>query len=209
VIAGKCIAPACESSRVHGGLFCPVHVAAPATQRGGWLSAERRRRVRAAVPASSSLVAGSDLDCSNVARRLWVGAKPPFDRHLPDFDTLVLCAQELQPAVVAFRGRILRCPLPDGELTQRQLRLVLESGRNVAGELHGGKTVLVTCAQGVNRSALVAGLGLGLVTYLSADQIVAILRARRAANCLYNAHFRSILTRYIGEGRRPKTVKPG
>lgn len=175
-----------------------MHEAAPATKRGGWLSAEKRRRVR------SANLTHADLDCSNVAKRLWVGAAPPFDRHLPEFDALVLCAQELQPQVVAFRGQLLRCPLPDGELTTAQTRMALEMGRTVANLLHDGKTVLVTCAQGINRSALVAGLGIGLVTYLSADQILLLMRTRRHSDCLFNKHFRMILRRYIGEGRRPK-----
>lgn len=177
-------------------MFCRVHELAPATQRGGWLSADRRRRVR------SNSVA-DDLDCSNIAKRLWVGAKPPLDRHLPEFDVLVLCAQEIQPAVLAFRGQVLRCPIPDDDLTNAQTRLVLETGRSVATLLAAGQTVLVTCAQGINRSALVASLAVGLVTYLSADQILVILRTRRHHDCLHNKAFRMILRRYIGEGRRP------
>lgn len=145
----------------------------------------------------------ADLDCSNVAKRLWVGAKPPFDRHLPEFDVLVLCAQEIQPKVIAFRGTVLRCPIPDGPLSLSQVRLVLHAGRRVATELTAGKRVLVTCAQGVNRSALVAGLGLGLCTYLSTEQILLVMRTRRAENCLYNPAFREIIRRYIGDGRKP------
>jgi hypothetical protein len=201
VTSTGCIAPDCESSREPGSLFCRTHEAAPATKRGGWISAEKRRRVRAASLTSS------DLDCSNVARRLWVGGAPPLDRHLPEFDSLVLCAQEIQPKVIAFRGTVIRCPIPDGELTNAQVRLVLDSGRNVARHLHAGKTVLVTCARGINRSALVASLALGLVTYLSADQIFVLMRTQRHPDCLHNTAFRSILKRYIGDGRRPK-AKP-
>lgn len=198
-----CIAPECKTAREPGSVFCRIHEAAPATKRGGWLSAEKRRRVR------SANVTHADLDCSNIAKRLWVGAAPPFDRHLPEFDALVLCAQELQPKVVAFRGQLLRCSLPDDDLTSSQIRLALETGRSVANLIHEGKTVLVTCAQGINRSALVAGLALGLVTYLSADQIFLLLRTRRHPDCLFNKHFRLVLRRYIGEGRRPQKKSPG
>lgn len=200
--AGTCIAPNCDAAREPGSLFCRTHELAPAVKRGGWISAEKRRRVR------SANVTHADLDCSNVARRLWVGAAPPFDRHLPEFDTLVLCAQEIQPKVIAFRGTVLRYPIPDGELTPPQTRLALAAGRQVANALHGGKTVLVTCAMGINRSALVAGLALGLVTYLSADQIFILMKTRRHADCLHNKHFQAILARYIGDGRRPKKSTP-
>lgn len=143
------------------------------------------------------------LDASNIARRLWVGSKPPFDRHLPEYDVLVLCAQEIQPQVLSFRGTVMRCPLPDSELTQSQLALAMMGGRVVADALVAGRSVLVTCAQGINRSALVACLGLGLATYLSADQLVDLVRKQRNPNCLSNVHFRKILQRYIGSGRRP------
>ena len=151
----------------------------------------------------------ADLDCSNVARRLWVGAAPPFDRHLPQFDALVLCAAELQPAVVAFRGSVLRCPLPDSELTQAQTRAALSMGQTVAKQLAGGNTVLVTCAMGLNRSALIASLALGLVTYLSSEQLILLMRTKRHPNCLDNKAFRMILRRYIGDGRRPTTPTKG
>jgi protein-tyrosine phosphatase len=198
-----CIGPgatrgsSCAGSREPGSLFCREHEAAPATKRGGWISADKRRRAR------SANVTHADLDCSNVARRLWVGARPPVDRHLPEFDVLVLCAQEIQPQVLAFRGTVLRCPLPDSELTSTQTRTALAGGRAVARHLHEGRTVLVTCAKGINRSALIASLALGLVTYMSADQIFLLMRAQRHADCLHNSSFRGILQRYIADGRRP------
>lgn len=101
----------------------------------------------------------------------------------------------------------MRCPLPDSDLTTAQVRAALSAGRAVAQHLHAGKSVLVTCAMGINRSALVAGLALGLVTYLSADQIFLLMRAQRHADCLHNKAFVAILQRYIGAGRRP-TRKP-
>lgn len=122
---------------------------------------------------------------------------------------LVLCAQELQPKVLAFQKYILRCPIPDGALTRAETTLALGTGRAVANALLRGKTVLVTCAMGINRSALVAALALGLITTLSADQLVAVLRARRNPLCLSNAGFRDVLQRYIGQGRRPTGSRGG
>jgi hypothetical protein len=177
---------------------------APAGQRGGWISAHKRRLLQA-----NTTVTDETLDASNIARRLWVGGKPPFDRHLPEFDVLVLCARELQPSVVSFRGTVYRCPLPDAEISGREIRIALVAGRHVADALTRGRRVLVTCAQGINRSALVASLGLGLVTYLSAEQLITNVRSKRHHQCLGNAHFRQILHRYIGPGRRPPAAPRG
>lgn len=194
----KCVAPTCPATASVGAVFCEPHLKAPPGQRGGWLSAHKRAAIRANSVDES-------IDASNIARRLWVGGKPPLDRHLPEFDMLVLCAKEIQPAVVAFRGTLLRCPISDADLEPAELRRVLVAGRNVADALAKRRTVLVTCAKGINRSALVASLALGLVTYYSADELVAIMRKRRNPDCLYNPAFRGILHRYIGPGRRPRS----
>jgi len=174
-------------------MFCTSHLRAPAGQRGGWLSAEMRRRRMA---GSKDTV----LDASNVTKRLWIGGKPPFDRDLPDFDVLVLCAQELQPTQLAFSRRLIRCPLPDGVLTTNELRRALVVGRSVAQELADGHRALVTCHMGWNRSGLVAGLAMGLCHRMSADQIVTRIRMLRSPNALGNQHFVQILKRFIGDG---------
>lgn len=147
------------------------------------------------------------LNASNVARRLWVGGKPPFDRDLPQFDMVVLCAEELQPLTLAFHGAVYRCPLPDARLGEVELERALAGGRKVGQALTQGATVLVTCHRGWNRSALVAGLGLGLVTKMSADAIVSLLRARRSPDALGNPHFVEILRRYV-PGRRGSLATP-
>jgi protein-tyrosine phosphatase len=137
------------------------------------------------------------LDASNIARRLWVGSVPPFDRVLPEFDLLVLCAREIQPPEIAFRGTVLRCPIPDAVLAPRELSRTLVTGRSVATALLGGRRVLVTCAAGRNRSALVAGLALGLATTMPPPDIVALIRQRRSTDCLSNPFFVDVLNRYL------------
>src|SRR5690349_1357478 len=125
-----CIAPKadrspCGDPREPGSLFCRVHEQAPGVQRGGWLSAERRRLRMATSQRvdTSGIVTLQDqkLDASNVATRLWIGGRPPFDRDLPGFDLLVLCARELQPDHVAFHGTVIRCPLRDDILDHPEL----------------------------------------------------------------------------------------
>lgn len=172
-------------------MFCAVHLRAPAGQRGGWISAERRRRHRANDPIMT-------LDASNIARRLWVGGKPPLDRDLPDFDVLVLCAEEIQPERPGFGRKVLRCPIPDSALSSSELRLALMTGRLVAKQLVAGRRVLVTCAMGLNRSALVASLALGLTTRMAPEEIIAVMRMRRHPDALSNPAFRQIIHRYVG-----------
>jgi protein-tyrosine phosphatase len=147
------------------------------------------------------------LDASNIVRRLWIGGVPPFDRHLPEFDVLVLCARELQPESLAFRGTVIRCPIRDADPTELEHKTVLAAGRAVAKALVGGHRVLVTCAAGRNRSGLVTGLALGLVTRMSATEIIALIRARRRPDCLTNPAFQRVLTQAVGAGRAPGTPR--
>lgn len=181
-------------------MFCRTHERAPPGRRGGWLSAEMRRR---------KLAAGGDpLDASNITpghgnrpegprRSLWVGGRPPFDRDLPAFDMMVLCARELQPEQTAFHGFVVRCPLPDGALSPMELRLALETSQLVAQSLVARRHVLVTCAKGINRSPFVASLALARVTRLDADALIRIMRKRRNPQAISNEHFQEILRRLI------------
>jgi protein-tyrosine phosphatase len=144
-------------------------------------------------------VTDTPIDASNIVRRLWVGSQPPFDRHIPGFDVLVLCAEELQPERLGFQGTVIRCPIPDAELSADETRRAVATGRAVASQLTQGKTVLVTCAAGLNRSALVAGVAIGMVTKFDSDRIIKLVRARRSTDCLFNPHFRQILMRCFGQ----------
>lgn len=190
-----CIAGGCVRSREVGSVFCLPHSLAPAGQRGGWLSAYKRAKQRGNDTATP-------IDASNVAKRLWVGGRPPLDRDLPDFDVLVLCAEEIQPARVGFGRRLIRCPLPDSELTPGEARLAISRGRVVAQELAAGKRVLVTCYAGWNRSALVASLALATITRMTAGEIVVLMRGRRSPSALGNKHFVRLIETYVGLARR-------
>lgn len=141
------------------------------------------------------------LDASNIVPRLWIGGRPPFDRDLPQFDVLVLCARELQPAQVAFQGRLIRCPVEDGALSMDEIRLVLGAARAISQALERGQQALVTCSAGLNRSALVASLALGRITRLSTDDLLNLMRLRRDPRALYNKHFQDLLRQCVGDGR--------
>lgn len=175
-------------------MFCGVCLQAPAGKRGGWISAFKRRQR-----------AGGDApyDAHNIVRRLWMGSAPPVDRSLPTFDTVVLCAQEYQPAMPHVRD-VVRVPIDDGRLDDEQIHRALVGAREVALRMRAGRTVLVTCYAGRNRSGLVAGLALGGLTRMSADRIIATIRARRHPAALSNPFFRAYLRAFVGRGRVPR-----
>jgi hypothetical protein len=195
----------CPDRRQPGSLFCRSHEHAPAAQRGGWLSAERRRRQLAASAEHA-------LDASNVSPgfgdargrggKIWVGSQPPTDRDLPEFDVVALCAVEVQPELGAFHGRVLRCPIPDATLTIQQVSQALLTSKVIADDLVAQRRVLVTCYAGRNRAALVASLAIGRITNLSAEQLIELMRTRRHPDALSNPYFTYVLQRLVRDGRR-------
>lgn len=186
----RCLAPSCVLP-AQLGPFCELHAKAPAGQRGGWLSAAKRK----------------PYDATVVSPRLWIGAKPPLDKEIPKVDVLVLCAAEIQPDALAFKGTVVRCPIPDGGLDGKQIRLVMQTAVAVAKAIIAGKRVLVTCHLGLNRSALVVALALYQLTTMDAAQIVEHIRRHRSMSALSNTHFVTIIERVVGDGR-PKVRRP-
>ena len=181
-----CLAPNCGQP-AQLGPFCDVHAKAPPAQRGGWLSAAKRK----------------PYDATPVSPRLWIGSKPPVDRDLTNVDVLVLCAAEFQPAQLTFHGTVLRCPIPDDVLDPAELKLVMQTSVVVGKAILQGKRVLVTCQQGRNRSALVVALALHQLTTMSGEQIVAHIRKHRTG-ALFNKWFVAKIVEIVGDGR-PKT----
>lgn len=139
---------------------------------------------------------GEGIDAHQIVTRLWVGSAPPFDRPLPAFTLLVLCAHEVQPAHMVFTGRVLRCPIYDtAPMPTSHLHQALRASREVAAELRRGGRALVTCAQGRNRSALVASLAIIQLTRMPPAEIIARVRDRRGPHALSNPAFTEMVTR--------------
>jgi protein-tyrosine phosphatase len=178
------VAPSCAKPAQDGQL-CALHAKAPTGQRGGWISASKRK----------------PYDATVVSPRLWIGAKPPLDKDLPGVDLLVLCAAEVQPDQLGFHGTVLRCPIPDAELDAAQVRLVMQTAVAVAKAIVAGKRVLVTCRLGLNRSALVIALALHQLTTMSGQEIVDHIRRQRSLSALSNKHFVQLVIGVVGDGR--------
>ncbi len=198
-----CVAPNCLHPVVAGLELCVEHLAQSAARRGGWISAHRRAQAKAG---------GGELDASMIVGRgkvgaggIWVGAQPPRDQALPAFGVLILCAYEIQPRrpEIAFAGRIIHCPLGDGPPpTPTELGRAYAASLRCAEEVRAGKSVLVTCAQGINRSAFVAALALLRLTKMDGAQVIEQIRRQRYRDCLFNPHFRRVIETFASSPRR-------
>lgn len=118
------------------------------------------------------------LEAHRVAPKLWVGSVPPDKLSAHGVDVVVLCAADQQhPAPDVFT---IRAPIRDSNLTGEEFSRALRAAKMVSHARAAGQRVLVTCAAGVNRSALVAAMSLMLHERLpAADAIVQIRRFRR------------------------------
>jgi protein-tyrosine phosphatase len=99
------------------------------------------------------------------------------------FDALVLCAEELQPKIRIPSGKkLFRFPIDDDiyrPVPKQVGVLAHQLARQLATLLRANKKVLITCAQGVNRSGLIAALALMYAYRMSAAQAIAMLRDKR------------------------------
>jgi protein-tyrosine phosphatase len=139
------------------------------------------------------------LDATHLAPHLYIGSVPPSAQAVTDagFSTLVLCAAEIQPAPAAFARsplRLLRCPLIDDRtvpLPRADWKLAWRTAERVARRV---RRVLVTCAQGRNRSGLVAALAIHHLTTWDGRRCVEHVQALRR-DALTNPEFVRALLR--------------
>jgi len=132
----------------------------------------------------------SDLD--RVAHNLFVGKAPPCGGLVGwPLDTVVLTAMEYQPPSSCFPGmEVLRANLDDSgaPILEREVREALTVGAKVSRRLRRGKAVLVTCAQGRNRSGMVAAIAL-IMAGADANEAITRIRKARGPMALSNPAF--------------------
>lgn len=153
--------------------------------------------------------AGDVLDASEVDRDLFIGSRPPVNRtvQVEGFQVLVLCAKEIQPrsAEYGFKGTrmlVIHAPLNDAEPTGLEVETALAAASDVAKYVGNGEKTLVTCAAGLNRSALVVALALlRLRPNLTPDEIIERIRRRRAPMALNNPYFVELIRDMHGARR--------
>lgn len=141
---------------------------------------------------------------SEVVPGLFVGSKPPPGRH-EGVDVIVLAAMEYQPPAEMFPGaEVIHVPLDDAPgrtMREDEIAAATSTAARVARRLRADRRVLVTCAMGLNRSALIAALAMHEIHGMSADEIVARLRQARGSWALSNPNFEKLL-RVVIETRR-------
>ena len=142
----------------------------------------------------AGLIKGMSLD--EVGHNLWVGSVPTDPAAVAKkFDALVLAAEEFQDVfpVHKFPGtKLILAPLDDAKPTHNEKVTALRAALEVYDLNKKGKRVLVTCAKGVNRSALIAALALVLGGSTAQQAISKIRKTRKPASGalpLFNLHF--------------------
>jgi protein-tyrosine phosphatase len=134
------------------------------------------------------------VTANQVAPNLWQGSAPGAGPHVGRVaDVLVLCACEYQLTQRDFPNVLLiRASLADAEPSEDEVRLAMRTAKQVAGHMAEGRTCLVTCMGGLNRSGLVSGLALRMHGY-GGEQAVRAVRVARGPMALSNEHFSRIV----------------
>lgn len=125
---------------------------------------------------------------------LWIGGSwAPFPSDTKPFDiVLTVCSsfEATHPAPVRVREFTLRL----NDMAHVNEEAVHTLSDAVTTALGKGLTVLVRCAWGLNRSALVAGAALTQITDLTGVQIAELMRTKRSPDVLFNRTFARYLT---------------
>jgi len=126
--------------------------------------------------------------------RLWLGGITAFTQ-VPHLDLFIHCAGEIEPNVPNAASEIIWLKLDDSRpITTKELSLAYAAASRAADEIRAGHKVLISCAHGINRSALVAGLTLKQLGW-TGERAIRLMRRRRSKWILPNQEYVSILTK--------------
>lgn len=118
----------------------------------------------------------------------WIGPAPLFISQVQPFRTLVLAAIENQPRDDLFAEAphltVIRCAARDIDpMPPEDMELLRETGlrlaRKVTAEGMPRGRSLVTCVNGINRSAMVLAVALRELTPMRGDRILEVIREAR------------------------------
>jgi protein-tyrosine phosphatase len=117
------------------------------------------------------------MDVTHLAGNLWIGSAPRSGKGYEQFDVVYFVAEEIPPVPglrkVHFMG------FDDGELDGPTLMTARIAADSVTRDLVHGRTTLVTCAMGRNRSALVCAIALHMMTGTPGREIAAFVSQKR------------------------------
>jgi len=150
---------------------------------------------------------------SPITEAIWMGGHPPIGPGLykHGIDSLVLAAKEFQPGAQSFPDiAVLHAPMDDDfkGMPPGDKERAINAAMWTARQVRRGKTVLVTCWQGRNRSGVITALALMLLKKMSPDQAVHLIRAARGPLAMSNPHFkRLLLTTYAAMQHPPEKTR--
>jgi protein-tyrosine phosphatase len=127
-----------------------------------------------------------------VIPRLAQGSLPTGPIHR-QFQTVVLGAEEAQNLPL-FGLEVVRAPLEDAVPTDQQIEIAYMAAVHVVRRWRQGRSVLVTCFAGRNRSGLIVALAL-MMMGMNDRQAVQAIRTARGPMALSNKHFVRVLER--------------
>lgn len=137
---------------------------------------------------------------SRVLGNLWMGGVPPIGNPVSKhFDCLVLAAMEYQCPWDYPGVEVALAPLNDdgSPMTRDEMSHAVRTAGRVSKWLIEGKSVLVTCRMGKNRSGLICALTLCCgPTQLTPDQAVVMIREARGRGALGNRQFLAFLKEF-------------
>lgn len=146
------------------------------------------------------------INADEIVPGLWQGALPPKGEVLTlmGYECLVLAAIEFQLPKEWFPGlHVIHAPNEDdgSPLTKEQLGIALAAAQQVALRVQDRQKVLVTCAQGINRSGLITALALRFMYGWPGERCIKQVRTRRLLNggrqALSNEYFTQALRRLV------------
>ncbi len=145
------------------------------------------------------------LEATELLPELYQGPAPPPGNAVAawGFDVLVLAAKEFQPPAAMYPGiHVIRARLDDSgmPMMQEEWQQAVRAGQKVADVVRRGGRVLVTCAMGRNRSGLVSGLAIHMLTGLPGAHVLAEIQRLRPG-ALTNQWFARALERLPGRRR--------
>lgn len=161
------------------------------------------------MPDNPYLITRSrQLNCDKITDGLYQGSWPPFGDELAKrgFNVLVLCAEENQHDDMYFDLNVICAPGEDDTRPERMMKYLptwMLAAQRTAQQVKLGKTALVTCMAGLNRSGMVTAMTLYLLTGWSGADIVEHIQAARA-DALCNPTFAQWLADNLVASENPQ-----
>lgn len=123
------------------------------------------------------------------------------------FTLLVLCADEYQPPAESFSAvQVIYAPNHDiPDVGRKAAITAIHAAQAVAAAIKQGRSVLVTCWMGLNRSGLVSALALRLLRDWTPDQCIEIVQRSRPGalgNHVFRAAIRQLKVHLVEPERK-------